>query len=166
MKTRSGSLQSPITRLGFGLGACFAFLSSVISGYFLTQIFLEARQTTSWPSVNGSLTRVRVGQNTGRYFADVAYQYQVAGRTYNGTRIRTSDGEYQVRDGAEQAIRGLTQGQQVPVYYNPDNASQSVLRIGAGFQEYALLAVPVALFAMGIFAFRRFWRTRAVLVDE
>jgi len=76
----------------------------------------------------------------------VAYQYHVANRTYTGTRIRVSDSEYQIRDGAAQAIRGLTQGQRVPVYYNPDDVSQSVLRTGAGFQDYALLAVPIVNF--------------------
>ncbi len=35
--------QSSIVRFGIGLGACFAFMGSVICGYFLTQVLLQTR---------------------------------------------------------------------------------------------------------------------------
>ena len=80
----------------------------------------------------------------------MSYDYQVAGRSYTGNRISISDGEYNIRDGAVQAIRGLQEGQRLPVYYNPDDPSEAVLRPGATFASYALLAIPLGLFGLGI----------------
>ena len=99
----------------------------------------------------------------GRYYADVAYNYEVDRRSYTGSRIRASDGEFDIRDGAVQAMRGLREGQQVMVYYNPADAAQSVLCAGAGLQEYALRALPVVMFTMGAVAFWHPWQTRSMV---
>jgi hypothetical protein len=151
--------RSPITRLGVALGATFLILGSFISGFVLLRIVMEARATEKWPTVDGRLSRARIAEvGVGRYRADVAYDYEVNGQNYTGSRVRTSDGEYDARDGAAQAIQGLQAGQPVTVYYKPADPATSVLRAGAGFQEYALIAVPGIMFAMGCFAFLRAWR--------
>jgi hypothetical protein len=156
---RSGG--SPIVRFGFGVAAFFFVIGGPISGYFLGRIFLEAKASSAWPMVVGTVTRAQVGETgIGRYFADVAYTYRVGDREFTGTRIRPSDGEYNIRDGAVHAIRELTVGKQHPVFYNPANPRQAVLQAGAGFQEYVLLLVPVGMFVVGVWSFRRLWRTR------
>lgn len=153
--------QSPIVRFGFGLAAFIFVIGGPISGFFLGRIFLEARSSSTWPSVLGTITRAQVGETeVQRYFADVTYSYRIRGTEFTGSRIRASDGEYSVRDGAVQAIGELQVGQQVNVYYNPADPRQSVLQAGAGFQEYALLLVPVAMFCVGLWSFRLLWRTR------
>ena len=152
---------SPIVRFGFGLAAFFFVIGGPLSGYFLTKIFLEARASANWPSVAGTLTKAEVRDTgVGRYCADVAYLYRVGANEFTGSRIRASDGEYNFRDGAVQALGALKVGQIVPVYYNPAEPRQSVLRPGAGFQEYILLLVPIVMFAIGIWAYRLLWRTR------
>ena len=152
--------QSPIVRFGFGLGAFFLLIGGPISGYFLGRIFLEAKVSSTWPSVTGTITRAQVGETgVGRYVADVAYSYRVGDREFTGSRIRTSDGEYRIRDGAVQAIDGLTVGRQLPVHYDPVNPRHSVLQAGAGFQEYVLLLIPVGMFVVGLWRFRLLWRT-------
>src|SRR5688572_9044768 len=153
--------QSPIVRVGFGIAAFFCVIGGPISGYFLGNIFLEARASATWPSVSGTITKAQVGTTgVGRYFADVSYTYRVGGDDLTGSKVRASHGEYNVRDGAVQAIRGLSVGQSVPVFYNPSDPGQAVLRPGAGFQEYALLFVPLVMFGFGIWSFRLLWRTR------
>ncbi len=153
--------QSPIVRFGVGLGACMCLFGAPVSGYFLGQIFLAAQASATWPSVPGTLTTATVRDNGfGRYSADVSYNFRVDDATFVGTKIRASDGEYNQRDGAEQAIRGLIVGQQVRVFYNPTKPQQAVLRTGTGFVEYALLLVPVLMFAYGIWALRQLWRSR------
>jgi len=153
--------QSPIVRVGFAIAAFFCVIGGPISGYFLTRIFFEARASASWPSVSGTVTKVQIGNTgVGRYFADVSYNYRVGGNDLTGSKVRASDGEYNIRDGAVQAIRGLSVGQSVPVYYNPSDPGQALLRPGAGFQEYALLFVPVLMFGFGVWSYRLLWRTR------
>jgi hypothetical protein len=154
-------LASPIVRFGFSIAAFFFVIGGPISGYFLGKIFLEAKASATWPTVVGKITRAEVGETgVGRYFADVAYTYQVGDREFTGSRIRASHGEYNIRDGAVQAIRELSVGKNVPVSYNPANPRQSVLEAGAGFQEYALLFIPVGVFVFGLWSFRLLWRTR------
>jgi hypothetical protein len=153
--------HSPIVRFGFGLAALIFVIGGPISGYFLGRIFLEAKASSAWPSVLGTITKAQVGETeVRRYFADVAYSYRVDGREFMGSRIRASDGEYKIRDGAVQAIGDLKVGQQAPVYYSPANPRQSMLQAGPGFQEYALLLVPVGMLVVGLRYFRLLWRTR------
>ena len=89
-----------------------------------------------------------------RYSADVVYSYQVDGVAFHGTRIRASDGEVDQRDGIERDLAGLTVGAPVAVYYNPNRKSLSLLRPGAGTQEWVSLFVPVLLFAIGVLAIK------------
>jgi hypothetical protein len=162
MRIMSENGQSPIVRFGFGVGAFFCLIGGPICGFFLGRMFLEARASEKWPTVIGKLTRVQVAETeVGRYYADVSYEYRVDDRGFTGSRVRASDGEYDFRDGAVQAIRGLTVGNQIPVHYNPADPQQSVLHAGAGFQEYALLLVPIGMLVFGLWAFRQLWRTRS-----
>lgn len=94
------------------------------------------------------------------FFADVAYTYHVGDADLTGSRIGSSDREYNIRDGALQDIDGLTVGSPVGVFYNPANSRQSVLRPGVGFQEYAVFIAPIMMLSMGILLVRGLWRTR------
>lgn len=153
--------QSSIVRFGFGIAAFFLVISGPVSGYFLGRIILEAEASAAWPAADGTLTKAQVGETeVGRYFADVAYTYRVGDAEFTGSRIRASDGEYNIRDGAVQSIRDLTVGEPLAVFYNPADPRQAVLQPGAGFQEYALLLVPLGLLAVGIWSLRLLWRTR------
>lgn len=132
-----------------------------VSGYFLTKVFLEARATVSWPSVTGMLTKAEVvGAGVGRFRAAVAYSYRVGVVDFTGSRIRASDGDYDIRDGAVQELDGLIVGRPVAVYYNPSNPRQSVIHPGVGFQEYAPLFVPVVMLGIGIVGFWQLRRSR------
>src|SRR5262249_6135236 len=120
------------------------------------RIFLESQSRKGWPSVMGTITKSQVGETGfGRYFADVAYRYRVGDRDYEGSRIAASDGEHKYRDGAVQDIGKDTVGKELPVYYDQADPSRACLRVGAGFQEYALLAIPIFMLLYGIWLFRR-----------
>jgi hypothetical protein len=152
--------QSPIVRFGFGLAAFIFVIGGPISGFFLGRIFLEAKASAAWPAVIGTITRAEVGTTAvGRYFADVAYTYYVGDAEFTGSKIRASDGECNIRDGAVQAIGDLTVGKQIPVFYNPSDPRKALLEPGAGCQEYVLLLVPAGMFVMGLWSFRLLWRT-------
>ena len=153
--------QFSIVRLGFAVAGFFCMAASPVSGYFLTRIFLEARASASWPSVSGTVTKAQVGgAGLGRYFADVSYTYRVGDNDFTGSRVRASDGEYDGPDGAVQDIRGLSAGQTVLVFYNPSDPRQALLKPGAGFQECALLFIPLLMFGFGLLSLCLLLRTR------
>jgi hypothetical protein len=154
--------MSPIVRLGLWFLAFMLLVGAVVSGYFLTRLTLEARATADWPSVPGMVTKAEVAATSvGRFYARVGYTYRVGEKDYTGSKLGGADGEYQMRDGAVQALRGLTVGETTPVYYNPSNPRQAVLKPGAGYQEYAMLIAPVFMLAIGVAACIILRRTRA-----
>lgn len=159
------SNESPIVRFGIWMGALLMLISAPVSGYFLLQIFLKAKASQTWPSVPGVITKAEVADKFGRFQADVSYTYTVDGRNLVGSRIRASDGEFNVRDGAVQALQGLAKGQQVNVYYDPSNPGYSLIQPGAGFQEYALLVVPFVMVGIGLTLIYRLRKTRPNLLQ-
>lgn len=155
------SANTTIARFGVALAAAMCLSGSLLMGFFLTRIFLEARASADWPTTAGILRKAEVARTSVNfYYADVAYTYAVAGNAYSGSRIAASDGEYKDRDGAVQALQGLQVGQPVTVYYNPVDPDRSVLRPGAGLAEYILLCLPSAVFCYGIYLVRLLNRTR------
>jgi hypothetical protein len=151
--------MSAIVRFGAILGAGILLLSAPTSGFFLTKIFLEASASSRWPHVEGILEKSEVKDISlgprRRYEADVLYSYHVAGVAYQGNRVRMSDGEVDQREAIEDLLKDLVVGNRVAVYYDPKRKSQSVLRPGAGFQEWFLLLVPVGIFVWGVITMRR-----------
>lgn len=154
------SASPMLRRLRFLGASFFTFFGAPICGYFLTQIFLEARASADWPSTDGNFTRVEIREVAGRYSSDVSYAYAVNGRNYVGTRVRASDGEIPDRRAVERELAGFAVGQRVRVYYDPADPSRSLLRVGAGLQEYVLLVVPVLMLGGGVLVLVHLWCTR------
>jgi hypothetical protein len=153
--------SSPILAFGSWLGAIACVIGRPISGYFQFQFYLTARESGAWPNVPGQIIKADVGTTiVGRSYADLSYSYKVGGREFTGHRIRASDGEYGSRDGAVRAIQGLAPGQRVAVYFDPDELARSVLRPGAGSQEYIQLLVSVVMFSLGFALVLALWRSR------
>jgi hypothetical protein len=143
---------SPIIRVGMIVWGLLFSLGAPVSGYFLFRIFLQARANANWPAVPGLITHagvVEIGEFKPKYKTEVAYDYSVAGTAYTGNRIRTSDGEWDDRDGAIQALGSLATGARVMVHYDPADPSQSLLQPGVGFQEVAILIAPLIMLGIG-----------------
>lgn len=156
------NLQSPFVRFGIALSAIAFIIAAPVSGYFLTRMFIDARVSASWPSVMGTLIRADTKTSPGgKYSADVRYNYRVDGRDFVGSKVRLSDGNYKQRESVERMIRDLAPGQPVPVFYNPADPSIAVLQTGAGFQEYALLFVPVLMLGVGVWRGWVLWTSRS-----
>lgn len=161
LPAKTGAIDSPIVQLGLLIFGGLLLLGAPVSGYFLGQIFLEAKASATWPPISGVITRAQVARTgTGRYSPDVAYTYLVGGVAYEGTKVRASDGETNDSGSAARNIKGLTVGMTVPVHYNPADPSRSVLRTGVGFQEVALLVIPLLMATIGIGVLTHLWRSR------
>ena len=154
--------SSPILTFGYWFGAIVLVFSGSISGYSLLQMCLTARATGAWPSVPGVITRAEVGiRGVSSYYADVSYSYEAGGREFTGHRIDRSNFGYSGRDGAAQAIQGLAPGRSVAVHFDPSDPAQSVLRPGAGAQDYLLLLVPIIMISIGLAGIRSLLRGSA-----
>ncbi|GEM_PF-7081097 len=67
----------------------------------------------------------------------IAYQYQVKGKTYEGTRVRVGMGFG--NDSAYKHIKHLKPGDAVTVYYDPQQPDQAVLTTQVQSGDFALL---------------------------
>jgi hypothetical protein len=149
-----------VATYGYLLAAMFC-LSAPVSGFFLGRTFLEAKSSAQWPSVEGKVTRAQSSRTTGkRFIADVEYHYVVEGKEFKGNRICASDCEWETPQAATLVLGKLSPGQKVPIFYNPADPQQSMLKPGAGFSEYALLGVPVVALTLGLVMFYIVSRSR------
>ncbi|MBX3434903.1 MAG: DUF3592 domain-containing protein [Pirellulales bacterium] len=122
-----------------------------VAAFLSGRLFLEASESANWPTVIGTMRRAEVRRlPLGKYEVDVSYDYSINDTLYIGSRICASDGQHKYHSDAEYQLRGLHVGKLVTVHYDPTSPSRSVLRAGAGFQEYVLLIVPFMCFGMGL----------------
>jgi hypothetical protein len=118
-------LDSPIFRFGKWVGVCSLMAGLPIITFVLARIVAEQYETRNWPQVEGRITHATVeGNSIGQYTTIIAYDYEVAGRSFHGHRIAASDGELPNRRAAESALGGRHAGQVVAVYYNPNEPGQ------------------------------------------
>lgn len=121
----------------------------LLGGLLVAGGWIQARpvwQSRSWPRVEGTLTRFDVGLGTPNrrvsvelmYRPEVAYSYQVRGRSYTG-RSLTLTGSGLV-GGAE--LRELQSrypvGEPVDVFHDPSSPERSALQRGGRYPWYCL----------------------------
>lgn len=121
-----------------GGGVCFLF--------FMIGIFLmiagirnrkKAQESTSWPSVQGSITNAWVetqehedddGSKTITYFPRWEYEFTVDGKTHTSQNISFggTGGSHRESD-AEERLKQYPLNSQVQVFYNPANPEEVAL---------------------------------------
>lgn len=110
--------------------------SGVVSAYYGWAVArgLVAR---AWSVVSGEITQSEVKVSPSRigsyYTPRVSYQYRVNGVTYSGWRLVFGDASLKREASARRRAESFQVGNQVKVYYNPREPSQSVLEPGVGF---------------------------------
>jgi uncharacterized protein DUF3592 len=135
------SLATALGAVAFG-----DYLVSAISG-------LVARR---WPVVAGVVTSSKIEQipsRVGHYYKPcVEYTYSVADVTYTGNQRRFSDDDFAFKSSATSRLAKYASGVQVPVHYDPNDPSSSVLEPGNESSTY-LGIVPCGawfLFALAL----------------
>lgn len=148
-----GKLSLTATLL-FGAGALFVGVGAVT--------LMNERAVLAWSSVSGRVVSSEVTSETSRethsasgrseiqtrYRADVEYAYSVAGAEYVGTRVSMADIDFPVEDSAAAIVARYPAGAPVDVFYDPADASASLLEheaAGTGLQAlgFGLLLVLV-----------------------
>jgi hypothetical protein len=132
-------------------GPVWKFWVSLVIGLLCVLIWFTARTeaaaTSKWPSVPGVMTEMKITESRGSdgtttKTAVVKYAYSVAGKSYEGDRVKVEIGT-SVSD-AER----YPKGKQMTVFYNPEKAEDSVLEQGgAGAWLTGLIGVGCLWYA-------------------
>lgn len=107
-------------------------------GYFIYRTMDKSNQALAaaktWPSTTGVVIRSMVDASGGRttsFFANVMYEYEVNGMTYQGNVLRAGDQfirkTSRTMGTAQAKVDEYPAGRQVTVYYDPANPANAAL---------------------------------------
>src|SRR5829696_8714797 len=115
------------------------FVLLILNAIFLGVIFFMRRRmavVSQWPSTMGTVMMSTVDRrSTSEGYTDypvVQYSYQVGGQSYQSYKL--APGPEVGGTGARKVVARYPAGAQVMVFYNPQNASDSVLETKAPAQ--------------------------------
>jgi Protein of unknown function (DUF3592) len=96
-----------------------------------------ARHAASWPSVMGTVTQSRTARRWGLgngiwiaglwYVPDIAYRYEIAGKSFTGRKITLADTGYPKLRAAREVIDRYPIGTRVCIYYDPTKPKRAFL---------------------------------------
>jgi hypothetical protein len=154
--------QSPIVRFGMWFFGGLLILIGPFAGYFVVVGILEAEASANWPTTKGKMvktaieeqkrteTRGGVSQVKVSYRPDLQYSYEVAGKWYVGYRIGIDTVWFRTKQEADDVVGRYAANRDFDVYYDPENAKNSVLEPGVSSRSYWKLAIPPAMLLIGI----------------
>jgi len=108
-------------------------------------ILQNARASATWPTAEGVITASEVTRSSSEdgvsYRPEVAYDYQAGDQFHTSYTIKFGENSYSSRGRAEAIAATYPVGQQVTVYYDPEQPSRSVLEPGVSGGSYIVLGV-------------------------
>ena len=118
----------------------------------------KARASETWPTAMGKVSRSEViveedkdGEGSTWYNPVVAYSFNVAGATVQGSRIRFANMRRGSRKKAEEILARYPAGETVTVRYNPEKPSEAVLESQKPGPLYLVMALAGLIFvAVGL----------------
>lgn len=152
--------ETQVRRLNLVFTA-FAAIFVLVGGFFAVQGTLEwirAADSTSWPTVDGAVTRSEVtshrsshkGRTSTSYHAQIEFDYTVDGQKLHGTR-RTYKVLASSQSAANEAVAAHPVGRVVTVSYDPQDPSRAVLDPGWDWSN--AIPIGVGLFAIAFVSF-------------
>ena len=131
----------------------------------------KAEESTSWPSVQGTITRAWIevqehrdddGDRTIRHYPRWEYEFVVSGMTYTGQNIDFSGTQSSMSESkAREELEQYPLNSEVQVFYNPSDPGEAALEPGLegtmtliiyGGGLAGLMVIIVVGLAIGIFA--------------
>lgn len=152
--------ETQVRRLNLVFTA-FAAIFVLVGGFFAVQGTLEwirAADSTSWPTVDGTVTRSEVtshrstskGRTRTSYGARIEFDYTVEGTTHHGTR-RTYRVVASSESAAKEAVAAYPVGRTVVVSVDPSDPGRAVLEPGWDWSN--AIPIGVGLFAIAFVSF-------------
>jgi Protein of unknown function (DUF3592) len=100
---------------------------------------IVAFDTTSWSGARGKNYQVRL-----------KYQYQVAGRTFQATKLTYINNDFFTYQGASQALEGVRKSSPLMAFHDPKDAAQAVLQHSLSEGMVSYLLGSCAMFLTGL----------------
>ncbi|MBI9050111.1 MAG: DUF3592 domain-containing protein [Anaerolineaceae bacterium] len=145
------------------MGTVFGLLFAGTGLFLLIRGLLQFRSSKAsrdWPTIEGQVTQAMVdmsidrdedGSSSRKYAPLVIYTYAILGREYTSDQVAFgSKWRYTSRAKAESKLR-YQSGEQVIVYYNPENPTQTVLEPGAVGGAWGTLLIGIVFIIVGGF---------------
>ncbi|MCB0035868.1 MAG: DUF3592 domain-containing protein [Anaerolineales bacterium] len=97
-------------------------------------VLKDGQASENWPTTIGVITtselQTRRNGDGYSYSPRIIYEYRVAGEAYTSGRVTVADGGSSRADSAQETVDQYPLGAEVPVYYNPDVPTESLLEAG------------------------------------
>ncbi|HSH05695.1 MAG TPA: DUF3592 domain-containing protein [Anaerolineae bacterium] len=147
---------------GMGCLGTIVFLTvfTLVGGslsYFGWGFVQEAQASATWPSTPGEITWSQVSVDSDSdgttYGADIGFEYVVRDRLYTGDRVTVLEVSSSSLSRAQNIVNQYPVGEQVTVYYNPDNPEASVLEAGTQPSSYFIFAIGLCFLCVPALAF-------------
>ena len=124
----------------------WCFFSFLVTVFIVTDI-MQDLGTGDWRPVDGVVlsSSVTTGSENDVYCLNVRYEYNVDGTTYQGDKVSFSS-EKNCNSWSKNADQDYPKGEEITVYYNPDNPSEAVLNNGLSgvpFSTCCFFAFPM-----------------------
>ncbi len=140
---------------GLIVAAAFLGIGYLVAFVFGKPILDDAWASSEWPSVAGTIkeSEVRQERHEGKlhHSAGIHYEYQIDGQTLGGDTVWFG-GNFSSTDSgsARKTVNRYPVGEQVDVYYNPEDPTNSVLEPGAHLSSYAVFGIGLAFLFVGV----------------
>jgi hypothetical protein len=114
---------------------------------------MRVERARNWNVTFGEIVEsqviVKVRRGTEYYNFRLAYEYEVSGQTYRGTRLNFGlDIVPNTRRSLEAHIAPYPLGRRLEVYYNPDDPTQAVLEKTASLSKNAILFLFITMLVL------------------
>lgn len=142
------------------MGFIFIAVGGIFGTFLIVQL-MKAIQSRQWPYAWGKIQKAstryvivksaaeRVGGHKSTQ-VDYTYTYEVNGQPYTSQRVTFSDKIVKTAGTLEKLLQEFGNGQQVKVYYKPDDPSFSVLKPGPTVYNFTPFITAVLFIGAGI----------------
>jgi hypothetical protein len=155
----SGQLQTVVGWIFGGSFTLLGLLFVMIGGFE----FRQGMKTNDWPAAAGRIVESKVTSSPGAhhdYTVNVRYSYEIDGQKFEGDRLRFGNKSYSKWTSAKKEQALYPPREEVQVYYNPTNPSQSVLIKGIGV-SWMMMALGLMALVIGLVVMFHMVRSRA-----
>jgi len=109
---------------------------------------IKAKESEEWEGVDGVITSSEISEHRGEdsttYGADVTYTYRIKGKEYEGDNVTVSEMSTSNYGRAQKIVARYPKGDNVVVYYDSSDPSDSVLERGVSGGSWLLPGIGLA----------------------
>ena len=117
-----------------------------------SEMLVTTRQHVNWPTTEGTVVTSEV-VGTRAFHPHIVYQYTVAGVTYRDSTaldLPSVGGRHTAYDAASWIVEQYPVGRKVTIHYNPDNPTESGIRVFPSWDVYGKLSVGAVVLIGGL----------------